>query len=178
VGRSACDADGERKTSAVCSCHDLGPLPALRFPDAGPPFFAPLKEASTKPSFRSNPPRSLRSIASARSTVRKVPFSLQRWNQRWHVWYGGYFEGISFHCAPVRSTQRMPFQTARGSFGGRPGRSGRFNFRGGSFDAMTVHCSSVRSIRIVDHDRDPPSIPHPESDRTSTAWLTQFRDHL
>ena len=86
VGRSACDADGERKTSAVCSCHDLGPLPALRFPDAGPPFFAPLKEASTKPSFKSNPPRSLRSVASARSTVWKVPFSLQRWNQRWQVW--------------------------------------------------------------------------------------------
>jgi hypothetical protein len=73
VGRSARDANGDRKTSAVDSCHDLGPLPALRLSDAEPPFFAPEKDASTKPSSKSKPPRSFRSRASSRSTLRKVP---------------------------------------------------------------------------------------------------------
>lgn len=39
VGRSTFDAYGDRKTSAVCNCHDLGPLAALGFPDAAAPFF-------------------------------------------------------------------------------------------------------------------------------------------
>ncbi len=52
VGRSARDANGERKTSAVDSCHDLRPLAPLGFSDTGPPFFAPEKDASTKPSSR------------------------------------------------------------------------------------------------------------------------------
>ena len=77
VGRSACDANGERKTSAVDSCHDLRPLAALGFPDEGPPFFAPEKDASTKPSFRSKPPRFFKSLARARSTLRKVPSCTQ-----------------------------------------------------------------------------------------------------
>jgi len=72
VGRSARDANGERKTSAVDSCHDLRPLAPLGFSDTGPPFFAPEKDASTKPSSRSKPPRSLRCLASSRSTLRKV----------------------------------------------------------------------------------------------------------
>jgi len=77
VGRSACRANGERKTRAVCSCHDLRPFAPLRFPDAGPPFFADAKYASTKPSSRSNPPRSLRSRAKARRAARKVPSLIQ-----------------------------------------------------------------------------------------------------
>jgi len=85
VGRSACRANGERKTSAVCSCQDLRPLAALGLPDAGPPFFAEAKNASTKPSSKSNPPRSLRSFARARRTARKVPSFTQPWNQRWTV---------------------------------------------------------------------------------------------
>src|SRR5579859_7349536 len=40
VGRSASNANGERKTRAVCDCHDLGPLAALGFADAEPPFLA------------------------------------------------------------------------------------------------------------------------------------------
>ena len=41
AGARTCDSNGERKTTAVCDCHDLGPLPAPRGADAGAPFFAP-----------------------------------------------------------------------------------------------------------------------------------------
>ncbi len=51
------DGNGERKTSAVCKRHDLGPLPALGFADAAPFFFALAKEPSMKVSVRSRPPR-------------------------------------------------------------------------------------------------------------------------
>jgi hypothetical protein len=57
VGRSACDANGDRKTSAVCNCHDLGPLPALSLSDAAPPFLAPAKVPSMNASLRSIFPR-------------------------------------------------------------------------------------------------------------------------
>lgn len=38
VGRSARDANGDKKTTAVDSCHDLRPLVPLGFSDAGLPF--------------------------------------------------------------------------------------------------------------------------------------------
>jgi IS5 family transposase len=41
--RSARDPSGDRKTVAVCDCHDLGALAALGFPNARAPFLAPLK---------------------------------------------------------------------------------------------------------------------------------------
>ena len=56
--RSTRDPAGDRKTSAVCNCHDLGPLPALRLPDAGAPSLAPAKVPSMKASLMSIPPRS------------------------------------------------------------------------------------------------------------------------
>lgn len=86
VGRSARDADGERKTSAVCHCHDLGPFAPLGVPDVGAPFLAPAKVPSMKPSLRSRPPRSARSAASARSSRSQVPARTHCWNRRWHVW--------------------------------------------------------------------------------------------
>src|SRR5262249_28058196 len=55
--RSTFDPNGERKTMAVCNCHDLGPLAALRFSDGGPPFFAPAKVPSMNASLGSSPPR-------------------------------------------------------------------------------------------------------------------------
>jgi hypothetical protein len=73
VGRSACDPKGERKTSAVCDCHDLGPLSFLRFPDARPPFLAPAKEPSMNVSLRSKPPLSLKSRANAWRSRSSVP---------------------------------------------------------------------------------------------------------
>lgn len=73
VGASAFNPKGERKTSAVCDCHDLGPLAFLGFSDAGPPFLAPEKEPSMNDSVRSRPPRSRRSCAIALNNLSMVP---------------------------------------------------------------------------------------------------------
>lgn len=56
--RSTRNPGGDRKTMAVCDCHDLGPLAALRFPDGEAPFLAPAKVPSMKASLMSIPPRS------------------------------------------------------------------------------------------------------------------------
>jgi hypothetical protein len=77
VRRGGGDGNGDRKTSAVCDRHDLGPLAALGFADAAPFFLALAKEPSMKVSLRSKPPRAWRSAASAWSTRRSVP----RWTQ-------------------------------------------------------------------------------------------------
>jgi len=61
VGRSIFSAGGERKTSAVCNCHDLGPFAPLRLTNSKAPFFAPEKEPSMKPSSKSNLPLLTRS---------------------------------------------------------------------------------------------------------------------
>ena len=57
MGRSTRDPGGDRKTRAVCNCHDLGPLPTLRLPDGEAPFLAPAKVPSMKASLMSIPPR-------------------------------------------------------------------------------------------------------------------------
>lgn len=147
VRRSAINPGCERKTMAVCNCHDLGPLSALRFSNCGPPFLAPVKVPSMNASLGSNPPRSCRSFASARRRLSKLPSRTQRWNRRWQVWYDGYRSGRSFHGAPVRRIQRMPFSTSRGSRHGRPRRSFR-TFSGGRSGAITSHWASVRSILL------------------------------
>jgi hypothetical protein len=142
--RSTRDPDGDRKTSAVCNCHDLGPLPALGLPDGRAPFLAPAKVPSMKASVRSSFPRSRKSSASARRTRSMVPSFDHSWNRRWHVWYDGYRGGRSFHGAPVRSTQRIPFSTSRRSRRGRPVfgcRTAGSGTRGSSIS----HCVSVRS---------------------------------
>ena len=41
AGACTCDSNGERKTTAVCDCHDLGPLALAGGADAAAPFFAP-----------------------------------------------------------------------------------------------------------------------------------------
>ena len=37
---SSINIDSDRKTMAVCNCHDLGRIAGAAFPDARPPFFA------------------------------------------------------------------------------------------------------------------------------------------
>jgi len=44
--RSARNPQGDRKTMAVCDCHELGPFADERSTNAIAPFFAPMKEAS------------------------------------------------------------------------------------------------------------------------------------
>lgn len=150
VGCSTSDPKGERKTSAVCHCHDLGPLSLLGFPDARPPFLAPAKEPSMKVSLRSKPPLSLRSRANASSNRWSVPLRTQSWNRRWHVWYEGYRLGISAQGAPVRKTHKTAFKTSRGSRQGRPRPSRRIRCFGRS-GPNTFHCASVRSILHFKH---------------------------
>ena len=62
--RSAGHVHGERKTMAVCDCHDFAAFAAFCRADTRAPFFAELKLASMKDSLRSSLPRSRRSSAS------------------------------------------------------------------------------------------------------------------
>jgi hypothetical protein len=63
MGRSARNPDRDRKTVAVCNCHDLGPFSALRLTNTSAPFLAPAKVPSMKHSLRSSFPRWTRSLA-------------------------------------------------------------------------------------------------------------------
>ena len=148
--RSTFDPNGDRKTSAVCNCHDLGPLATLGFPDFGAPFLAPLKEPSMKASLGSILPRSYRSSARFRRTFSNVPSSTHCWKRRWQVWYGGYRSGRSFHGAPVLKTHRIPLRTSRDSRQGRPLPSSRRG-NSGRRDSTTSHCLSVRSMHPFSH---------------------------
>src|SRR5271157_2504923 len=80
--RSAGHVHGERKTMAVCDCHDFAALPAFCRADTRAPFFAPLKLASMKDSLRSSFPRSRRSSASFCSRRVNNPLRCQCWKRR------------------------------------------------------------------------------------------------
>src|SRR5215831_576760 len=138
-------AYGERKTIAVCNCHDLGALAAFSLSHTEPPFLAGAKLPSTNASLRSKPPRSLRSSATASSTCSSNLERTQFWKRRCTVWYAPYRLGKSFHGAPVRSIHRIPFSVVRRSLQGRPRRSARTR-SGGKMVSTICHCSSVRSI--------------------------------
>ena len=143
--RSAGHVEGVRKTRAVCNGHDLGPLAPFSFPNAKAPLFAGEKDPSMKASRTSRPPRSRRSSARVRRISSNTPSFDHFWCQRWHVWYGGYRSGRSFHGAPVRRIQRMPLRTSRGSRRGRPRESDRLD-SDGIKGSNRVHCTSVKSI--------------------------------
>src|SRR5574340_1111720 len=68
--RSTCRGYGDRKTRAVCNCHDLGPLATLGLAQAEPPFLAGANVPSMKASCRSSFPLAFRSRARASSTPR------------------------------------------------------------------------------------------------------------
>ena len=144
--RRACHVKGERKTSSVCHCHDLGTLATLGFTNGTAPLFAGVNVPSMKASRKSSLPRSRKSSAKVSSTVSNTPSFRQRWNHLWQVWYGGYRSGRSFHGAPVRKIQRIPFNMARGSLStGLPCPLGPL----GVSDrrrAIRSHCSLVMSI--------------------------------
>jgi len=138
-------AYGDRKTMAVCNCHDLGALSAFSLSHAEPPFLAGAKLPSMNASLRSKPPRSFRSWATASSTCSRILERTQFWKRRCTVWYAPYRLGKSFHGAPVRSIHRIPFRVVRRSLHGRPRRSARTR-SGGKMVSTICHCSSVRSI--------------------------------
>src|ERR1700691_4829144 len=123
--RSAFCPQGERKTMAVCNAHDLGALAPLGFPHLSPPFLAGTKVPSTKHSFKSNPPASLRCCASVSNSFSMTPERTPCWKRRCVVWYEPYRGGRSFQGAPVRRIHKTPLSTARRSLHGRPRPSSR-----------------------------------------------------
>src|SRR5580700_4984606 len=143
--RSACCPQGERKTMAVCNAHDLGALAPLGFPDLSPPFLAGTKVPSTKHSFKSKPPASLRCCASVTSRCSITPDFTQFWKRRCAVWYGPYRGGKSFQGAPVRRIHKTPLSTVRRSLHGRPRPSSRTG-SSGKMVSTICHWSSVKSI--------------------------------
>src|SRR5882672_12452036 len=80
--RSAGHVHGERKTMAVCDCHDFAAFAALCRANTRAPFFAPLKLASMKDSLRSSFPRSRKSSASFCSKRVSNPLRCQCWKRR------------------------------------------------------------------------------------------------
>jgi hypothetical protein len=153
VGRSAFNVSGDRNTRSVCDCHDLGAFAALCLADSKTPFFAGAKDPSMKASRISIWPLSYRSSASSWAIRLKTPCLTHFWNHLWHVWYGGYRWGISFHGAPVRSIHRIPLNTSLGSRGFRPlGSLGGVNFL--IIGSIRFHCSFVMSILIILHNQD------------------------
>ena len=145
MGRSTFNVSGDRKTRNVCNGHDLGAFAASRLADSKTPFFAGEKLPSMNASRMSMPPRSYKSSANSSKTRLKTPCRTHCWNRRWHVWYGGYRCGTSFHGAPVRKIHKMPLSTSRGSRAGRP-RPSLFGVGEETKGSIRVHCSFVRSI--------------------------------
>src|ERR1700732_608293 len=80
--RSAGHVHGERKTMAVCDCHDFAAFPAFCRADTRAPFFAPLKLASMKDSLKSSFPRSRKSSASFCSKRVSSPLCCHCWKRR------------------------------------------------------------------------------------------------
>src|SRR5271170_6703639 len=73
IRRSADHVHGDRKTMAVCDCHDFAAFAAFCRADTRAPFFAELKLASMKASLRSSFPRSRKSPANVCSRLVSSP---------------------------------------------------------------------------------------------------------
>jgi len=80
--RSTDHVHGDRKTMAVCDCHDFAAFAAFCRADTRAPFFAELKLASMKASLRSSFPRSRRSSASVCSRLSNRPERCHCWKRR------------------------------------------------------------------------------------------------
>jgi hypothetical protein len=139
--------DGERKTSAVCHCHELRAFAPLGFSHSEAPFFATMNVPSIKHSDRSMPPRECKSSAKVSNTFFSVPSLTHAWNRRWQVWYGGNLLGRSHQRAPLRKIQSTPFNTSRESRIGLPRVwiTSSFSKR----YSIKDHCSSVNSSRLA-----------------------------
>jgi hypothetical protein len=143
--RSTRNGYGDRKTSAICHCHELCTFAPLGFSHPTAPFFAMTKLPSMKHSVKSNLPRSLTSCTSLRYSFSNTPARTHSWKRRWQVWYGGYRSGMSCQEAPVRKIHKMPFRISRSLTRGLPRPSDRLATLG-SNGLTTCHCSSLRSI--------------------------------
>jgi len=153
--RSRSRVHGEWKTRSVCNNHELRTLAPLGLSHCAAPFFATTKVPSIKHSERSIFPRSSKSRANASRIACSTPWRIQPLKRRKQVDPEGKRSGRSAHAAPVRSTHRMPFNTARSPCTiGLPRRSARgstFGIKGSRID----HCSSVSSSRLPMHKNVP-----------------------
>lgn len=147
VRRSRFRVDGERKTKAVCHCHELRTLAPLGLSDFAAPFLAGTKVPSIKVSDKSSLPRSNKSWANASNTFFSLPSLTHSWNRRWQVWYGGKRSGKSAHRAPERKIQSTPFRTSRAERAGLPRVWTVLAFSNNV--AIKAHCSSVNSSRLA-----------------------------
>jgi hypothetical protein len=143
--RSTFQVNGDRKTRAVCHCHDLRTFAPLGLSHCPPPFLADTKVPSMKHSDKSSLPRSFKSSASLVRIFSNTPARCHSWKRRWQVAGEGYRSGRSCQAAPVRSTHRIPFNTSRLLIRGRPFPSSRCALIGTNGSSI-AHCSSVSSI--------------------------------
>ena len=143
-------SSGDRKTSSIRDCHDLGAFATLCLADSKTPFFTGAKLLLMNASRISIIPRLYRSWTSSCVVRRKTPCRTHCWKRRWHVWYGGYRCGKSFQGAPVCKIYNIPLSTSRGSLAGLP-----LGSLGGVDDTMMgsirFHCSFASSIQIILH---------------------------
>ena len=145
VRRSRFRENGERKTKAVCHCHEFRTLAPLGFSHTKAPFLAEANVPSMKVSDKSSLPRVCKSSAKVSRTFFSLPSLTQLWKRRWQVWYGGNLSGKSDHRAPERKIHSTPFKTSRAGRAGLPRVwiSAVLSNNG----SINVHCSSVNSSR-------------------------------
>lgn len=141
--RSRLRVDGDRKTRAVCHCHELRTLAPLGLSHFEPPFLATMNVPSMKHSDKSKSPLWRRSSANVSSTRWSRPSLTHCWKRRWQVWYGGNLSGRSHQRAPERRIQSTPLRTSRSGRRGLP----RVCTAGGLSNngSMKDHCWSVNS---------------------------------
>ncbi len=153
MGRSAFHISGDRKTTSVCDCQDLGAFATLCLANSKTPFFAGAKLPSMNASRISIRPRSYRSSTSSWAMRWKIPWPTHCWNRRWHVWCGGYRCGRSFQGAPVRKIHKMALRICLESRGRRPLGS-FFGVNDTITGSIRLHCSLVSSLLILLHNQD------------------------
>lgn len=110
--RSACNPGGDRKTMAVCNCHDLGPLPRRVGSTAVPPFspgkggvnkgFTQIDLPTSQQVFTERPQKAFQNSCPLPSLLEAPMTSLVR-------------AGKSFRGAPVRRIHSTPLSTCRAS---------------------------------------------------------------
>jgi hypothetical protein len=139
-GRGAGDVNGQWKTVTVDNEHELGSLPSLGLTNISAPFFAGQNVPSPNASDHTTSLR-LSSCASRRDhACSKIPAAVHSCSRRQQVLGDGKCGGMSFHLAPVLSTQMIPSKQARGWTRGLPP-SGAIGGCGNK-SAIKNHCSS------------------------------------
>ena len=149
-GRGAKEPASQRNTLAVCHHHPLRTFATFGFTHAEPPFLALAKLPSMNTSSQLSLPCSSNSQSKRRHSVNHRSSSSQSRSRRQQVLALGYSLGRSRQRAPLRSTHKIPSNTARSSARGRPNPRG-----GGNKGSIFSHCVSLKSevSRI-------PSFPH------------------